>query len=103
MTLTKRDLNRMKANAEQAAAVLRSLGNSRRLLILCTLIGSGELSAGELAQAVDLSASATSQHLARMREEGLLSSRREAQSILYSIADPNLERLITTLKDIYCP
>lgn len=103
MTLSKRDLNRMKANAEQAAAVLRSLGNSRRLLILCTLIGSGELSAGELAQAVDLSASATSQHLARMREDGLLSSRREAQSILYSIADPNLERLITVLKDIYCP
>lgn len=103
MTLTRRDLNRMKANAEQAAAMLRALGNDRRLLILCTLIGSGELSAGELAQAVDLSASATSQHLTRMREEGLLESRREAQSVLYSIADPNLEKLITLLKDIYCP
>lgn len=103
MSLSKRDLNRMKANAEQAAALLRSLGNARRLLILCTLIGSGELSAGELAQAVELSASATSQHLARMREEGLLDSRREAQSILYSIANPNLEQLITVLRDIYCP
>ncbi len=102
MTLTKRDLTKMKASADEAAALLRSLGNERRLLILCTLIGSEEASAGELAEAVGLSPSAASQHLARMREEGLLESRREAQSILYRLADPNLERLITVLKDIYC-
>ncbi len=102
MTLTKRDLTKMKASADEAAALLRSLGNERRLLILCTLIGSEEASAGELADAVGLSPSAASQHLARMREEGLLESRREAQSILYRLADPNLERLITVLKDIYC-
>lgn len=102
MTLSKRDLARMKANADQAATMLRALGNERRLLILCTLIGSGESSAGELAEAVDLSASATSQHLARMREEGLVESRREAQSIFYRIADPNLERMVALLRDIYC-
>lgn len=102
MTLSKRDLARMKANADQAATMLRALGNERRLLILCTLIGSGESSAGELAEAVDLSASATSQHLTRMREEGLVESRREAQSIFYRIADPNLERMVALLRDIYC-
>lgn len=102
MTLSKRDLARMKANADQAVTMLRALGNERRLLILCTLIGSGESSAGELAEAVDLSASATSQHLTRMREEGLVESRREAQSIFYRIADPNLERMVALLRDIYC-
>lgn len=103
MTLTKRDLAKLKANAAEAAGVLRSLGNERRLLILCTLIGRGEASAGELAASIELSASATSQHLARMREEGLLESRRDAQSILYRIADPNVERLISLMKDLYCP
>lgn len=103
MTLTRRELSRMKANAGVAAAVLRSLGNERRLLILCTLIGRGEASAGELAAAVELSASATSQHLARMREEGLVASRRDAQSILYRLADRGLERLVALLKDLYCP
>ncbi|PZN32897.1 MAG: transcriptional regulator [Proteobacteria bacterium] len=102
MSLTKRDLAKMKASAKEAAALLRSLGNERRLLILCTLIGAGESSAGELAQSVELSPSATSQHLARMREEGLLESRREAQSIFYRIADPDLERIVAVLKDIYC-
>ncbi|NJN83035.1 MAG: helix-turn-helix transcriptional regulator [Caldilineaceae bacterium] len=92
----------MQASAGIAAAVLRSLGNERRLLILCTLIGSGENSAGELADAVGLSPSATSQHLSRMREDGLLESRREAQSVLYRIADPNLVSLIKLLKDLYC-
>jgi DNA-binding transcriptional ArsR family regulator len=100
--LSKRDLTKMKASAEQAAALLRSLGNERRLLILCTLIGEGESSAGELAEAVDLSPSAASQHLARMRDEGLLESRREAQSIFYRIADPNLQRFVELLKNIYC-
>lgn len=102
MSLSKRDLLKMTASADQAAALLRSLGNERRLLILCTLIGAGESSAGELAQAVGLSPSATSQHLARMREEGMLKSRREAQSIIYRIADPKLERIVALLKDIYC-
>ncbi len=102
MSLTKFDLAKMEASAGEAATVLRSLGNERRLLILCNLIGSGETSAGELADAVGLSPSATSQHLSRMREDGLLESRREAQSVLYRLADPNLVKLIKLLKDLYC-
>lgn len=102
MTLSKRDLAKMKASAPHVAAMLRSVGNERRLLILCTLIAAQECSAGELAAAVDLSPSAASQHLSRMKEEGLLESRREAQSIFYRIADPHLGRLVTLLKDIYC-
>ena len=102
VSLTTRDLVRMKANASRATALLRSLGNDKRLLILCTLIATRESSAGDLAAEVELSASATSQHLARMREEGLVETRREAQTVFYRIADPNLKRIITLLKDIYC-
>jgi DNA-binding transcriptional ArsR family regulator len=102
MSLSKADLKKMRANAPQVAALLRSLGNERRLLILCTLIGAGECTAGELAEAAELSASAASQHLARMKEEGLVTSRREAQTIYYSVADPSLARVIALLKEIYC-
>lgn len=93
----------MKASAGEAAALLRALGNDRRLLVLCTLIAQGERSAGELAEAAELSPSALSQHLARMREEGLVDSRREAQTVYYRIADPRVERLVALLKDLYCP
>jgi DNA-binding transcriptional ArsR family regulator len=102
MALSKRDLAKMKANAPQVATLLRALGNERRLLILCTVISAGECSAGELAEAVELSPSAASQHLARMKEEGLLESRRDAQTVLYRVADPNLSRIVGLLKDIYC-
>jgi DNA-binding transcriptional ArsR family regulator len=102
MALSKRDLAKMKASADQVATLLRSLGNERRLLILCTLISGEECSAGELAEAVELSPSAASQHLARMKEEGLLESRRDAQTVLYRVADPNLGRIVALLKDIYC-
>jgi DNA-binding transcriptional ArsR family regulator len=103
MPLSKRDLDKMKAGASEASALLRALGNERRLLVLCHLMGSGEASAGELALAVELSPSALSQHLSRMREEGLVQSRRQAQVVLYRIADTRLERLIALLKDLYCP
>lgn len=102
MKLSKTDLKKMKAKASDVAALLRALGNERRLLILCTLIGAKECTAGQLAEAVDLSPSAASQHLARMKEEGLVTSRREAQTIYYSIADPDLVRVIALLKEIYC-
>ena len=58
---------------------------------------------GELADEVGLSQSALSQHLAKMREEGLLGTRREAQSVFYHIADPNAARVLGLLKSIYCP
>jgi DNA-binding transcriptional ArsR family regulator len=61
------------------------------------------MSVGDLAEAVDLSQSALSQHLAKMREDGLVSTRREAQTVFYRIADPNAARLLSLLKNIYCP
>lgn len=102
MALSKTDVRKMKANAPAVATLLRALANERRLLILCTLISSKECTAGQLAEAVELSPSAASQHLARMKEDGLVESRREAQTIYYSVADPNLARVIALLKDIYC-
>jgi ArsR family transcriptional regulator, virulence genes transcriptional regulator len=81
------DVKAFEARAGQATRMLKALGNEKRLMILCTLIGEGE---------------ALSQHLARMREEGLVSFRRDAQTLYYRIADPNVARLIATLKNIYC-
>ena len=96
------DLSVLRRNAGAATSMLRALANERRLMILCLLISDEELSAGELAAEVGLSQSAASQHLAKMRDEGLITFRREAQSIHYRIADPNVKRLIATLKAIFC-
>ena len=93
----------MQRGAEQAAAMLRTLGNEHRLLLLCLLIEHGELSVGQLQAQVDLSQSALSQHLARMREDGLVVARREAQSAYYRIDDPRVETLVAALKSVFCP
>ena len=87
----------------KAAKLLKLLANENRLLILCRLVVAGEMSVGDLAEAVELSQSALSQHLARMREDGLVAGRREAQTIFYRMADGNAARLLALLKDIYCP
>ena len=97
------DLTAFEAQAEEAARMLKLLANEKRLLILCQLVSEEEMSVGELAMHVDLSQSALSQHLARMREEGLVATRRESQTIYYRLADPDVTRLLATLKDIYCP
>jgi DNA-binding transcriptional ArsR family regulator len=89
--------------AAEAAALLRALSNEHRLLILCHLVAEGELSAGALVARVGLSQSAVSQHLAKLREEGLVAGRREAQSIFYRIGDPRADRLLALLRDIFCP
>ena len=103
MTKRKSDIERLQESAGQAAALLQAVGNPNRLLVLCLLIAQGEMSVGALNEAVDLSPSALSQHLARMREEGLVTYRREAQSLYYRIDNPNVAKLIATLKDIFCP
>jgi len=97
------ELEQLQASAEQAATLLKAMSNPRRLLILCTLCAAPGTSAGELARATGLSPSATSQHLARMREEGLIASTREAQRILYFIKNDAVHQLISTLKTLYCP
>jgi DNA-binding transcriptional ArsR family regulator len=89
--------------AAAAARLLKMLASESRLLILCRLVAEREMAVGEIADAVGLSQSALSQHLAKMREEGLLATRREAQTVFYRIADPNTRRILALLKNIYCP
>ncbi|MFC4299353.1 ArsR/SmtB family transcription factor [Castellaniella hirudinis] len=97
------NLDFMQAGAARAAALLRAVGNEHRLLVLCLLIEWGELPVGALLERLPLSQSALSQHLARMRDEGLVAYRRESQTLYYRIANPDVERLIATLKQIFCP
>lgn len=89
--------------ASSVARVLKTLANEKRLLVLCQLAMAGEIPAAALARDVSLSQSALSQHLARMRDEGFVAFRRESQTLHYSIADPQINRLLLALKDIYCP
>lgn len=93
----------LERKASQAAGMLKLLANENRLLILCQLVKAREVSVGELASGVGLSQSALSQHLAKMREEGLVATRRDAQTIYYRIANADAARLLSHLKDIYCP
>jgi len=90
------------ASAAKAAALLKSLSNEHRLLVLCHLISERELTVGELVERVGLSQSALSQHLARLREEGLVSFRRESQTLFYCVADPSVGRILELLRDIFC-
>ncbi|HUB63065.1 MAG TPA: metalloregulator ArsR/SmtB family transcription factor [Methylocella sp.] len=91
----------MQTNACAAAAFLKILANDRRLMILCELL-KGERSVGELEEIVSLSQSALSQHLARLRQSHLVKTRRESQTIYYSIADPGVTKVIGALYDLYC-
>ena len=88
--------------AFEVTAVLRALANQRRLLILCKLVEWREANVNSLADAVGLSQSALSQHLAKMREEGLVAYRRESQTLWYRIADARVEALLATLYSLYC-
>lgn len=93
----------MAAKADEAAAMLKLLSNGQRLLILCHLTAEGELSVGEIGRRVALSQSALSQHLARLREEGLVTTRREAQTLHYRVTDPRVGRVLALLQDMFCP
>lgn len=99
---TTMDLSRMQARADDAASLLKTLGNPQRLRLLCLLVDR-EMSVGQLNEQVpELSQSALSQHLARLRAEGLVHTRRESQSIWYSLADGPAQQVIATLYGIYC-
>ncbi|HVC16471.1 MAG TPA: metalloregulator ArsR/SmtB family transcription factor [Rhodanobacter sp.] len=95
------DLAAMRERADQAAGLLKALANGQRLRILCLLVA-GEQSVGEIHESLNLSQSALSQHLARLRDEGLVTTRREAQTIYYTLADDPARQIITTLHSIYC-
>lgn len=103
MSGASRDFATFEANASLVASILRALANERRLMILCKLVEWGEASVGALADAAGLSQSATSQHLARMRDEGLVDFRRDGQTLWYRIADPRTELLLGYLQKLYCP
>lgn len=93
--------DQMHAHAAEAAQLLKALGNEQRLHILCNLLD-GPLSVGELNQRLDLSQSALSQHLALLRELELVDTRREAQTIYYSLPRGPVVRVMALLQDIYC-
>jgi DNA-binding transcriptional ArsR family regulator len=95
------DPNRLAAKAGAAAGLLRTLANENRLMILCNLI-EGECSVGALGAAVGLSQSALSQHLAKLRADRLVATRREAQTIYYRLASAEATRVMQLLADIYC-
>lgn len=95
-------LEQFQTSAGAAARLLKALSNEKRLMILCQL-GDGEHAVSALLPRVGLSQSALSQHLALLREEGLISGRRDGVSILYRIADPAVLKVITVLAEIYCP
>lgn len=96
------DLERMQERAEEAARLLKALGNPQRLRLLCMLVGT-EMSVGQLnEQLPELSQSALSQHLAKLREEGLVRTRRESQLIWYSLEEGPAQEIIGTLYSIYC-
>ena len=92
----------MALQAEAAAELLKTLGNPQRLRILCLLV-EGEHSVGEINAHVPLSQSALSQHLALLREQGLVETRREAQTIFYALVDGPARAMLGTLHDLYCP
>jgi DNA-binding transcriptional ArsR family regulator len=94
-------LEQMHEHAGEAADLLKALGNEQRLLILCNLLEQ-PLSVGELNQRVKLSQSALSQHLALLREAGLVHTRREAQSIYYSLPAGPVTRVMALLQELYC-
>ena len=91
----------MEAKADEAARLLATLANSKRLLALCHLL-QGEKSVGQLARLVDLSQSALSQHLARLRDLEIVATRREAQTVYYSLSSPEVAAILETLYRLYC-
>jgi DNA-binding transcriptional ArsR family regulator len=95
-------LKTLARQAGDAAHLLKLLGNEKRLLIVCFLAVRGEMTAGEIVDVVNLSQSALSQHLARLRAGGLVAFRRTSQTLHYRIADKRALRVLQVLKEIYC-
>jgi ArsR family transcriptional regulator len=97
-----RSLEGFEEKATEAATMLKALSNEKRLMILCKLLEHGEMSVNALIGHVGLSQSALSQHLARMREEKIVDTRRDAQQIFYRVADPRVSEILATLKNAFC-
>lgn len=100
--LTRFDLRLFEESAGRAATLLRLLANEKRLMILCQL-ADGEMAVGDIQSHVGLSQSALSQHLALLRTEGIVATRREGQAVFYRLDDPAAMRVIETLAELFCP
>ncbi len=94
-------MQRLAPKAQEAESFLKALANRHRLMILCEL-HEGEASVSALQQAVGLAQSSLSQHLARLREDELVKTRRQSQAIFYSLANPHVSRMIGLLHELYC-
>jgi DNA-binding transcriptional ArsR family regulator len=99
-TKTKKAMRELESRAGEAAELLKLLANDQRLIILCRLSNT-EMSVSELGEHVSLAQSALSQHLAKLRGHGLVSTRREGQNIYYRLANPTAEKLVGALCDLY--
>ncbi|WP_434356758.1 metalloregulator ArsR/SmtB family transcription factor [Parasalinivibrio latis] len=95
------DQELMEQNAPQAVTLLKAMANERRLFILCYLL-EGELSVGVMSEKVGLSQSALSQHLAWLRRDGLVKTRKEAQTVYYSLKSDEARKVMETLHSLYC-
>lgn len=95
------NLSELQSNAQRAASLLKLMGNPTRLLILCQ-ISQGEKSVSELERAVGLSQSALSQHLALLRHQKVVTTRRVAQTIYYSVAGTEAPAILACLYELFC-
>jgi ArsR family transcriptional regulator len=96
-------LSQFSRHAAEAVGLLKALASEPRLLVLCYLVETGEMSVGDLAEQIGLSQSALSQHLAKLRDERLVTTRKEAQTVFYRVCDPKAEQLLALLHDLFCP
>ena len=101
MDISKLNVNEMRNNVESSAAFLKLLSNPTRLLVLCNLIES-ERCVGDLERDLDISQSALSQHLSKMRDEGIVKSEKQGQHVFYSISDSDVEVIINVLYKLFC-
>lgn len=99
--MTESDISQIRSHACHVAGFLKSLANENRLLILCSLLD-GEKCVGDINADLDISPSALSQHLAWLREAGMVSSRRQSQTIFYSLADDRVEKTLGLLREMFC-
>ncbi|MGL4448398.1 MAG: ArsR/SmtB family transcription factor [Shewanella sp.] len=92
----------MQERADHAVVLLKALANERRLFILCYLLNEGEMCVGEMNKKLGLSQSALSQHLAWLRKDNLVTTRKEAQTVFYSLKSAEVREMIQLLNNIYC-
>ncbi|MBX2835176.1 MAG: metalloregulator ArsR/SmtB family transcription factor [Micavibrio sp.] len=93
------DIERIKENVKESSSLLKALSNEKRLLIICALC-EGEKCVGDLEALVNLSQSALSQHLARLRRDNIVKTRRDAQTIYYSIKNPSVADVLACLSKL---